>query len=455
MGIYKNVLFGLMVFYLTTMGISAQTVEFLEWTREPPMGWNSYDSFGATVTEQEVRDNAKMMAVHLKRFGWEYVVVDYCWYFPYVGALSNPNQSKDFLPSLPMDDFGRLQPALDRFPSAANGKGFKELGNHIHGLGLKFGIHIMRGIPREAVALKLPVKGTKVTADQIADTTSVCSWLNTMYGVDMSKMGAQAYYDALIQQYADWGVDYIKVDDISSPYHEEEINAIRKAIDKSGRAIVLSLSPGDGTPLEKAEHLKTRANLWRVSSDFWDEWIDLKNHFALIYQWQEHIGNGSWPDADMIPIGRLNQRGPLPGTERASRLTDTEKYTLMSLLAICKSPLMYGGDLRFIQPLEMQLLTNEKMLAINQNSINNRQLFRDDTMVVWSADEPETGNTYLALFNLDDVVRNVEVDLIRIGLEDTVTVRDVWKNTELGAWKGKFSKNIEPHGSMLLSVSPD
>ncbi len=170
------------------------------------MGWNSYDCFGAAVNESEIKGNARMMEIHLKHAGWEYVVIDYCWYFPHVGALNNPPQTEDFKPALPMDNYGRLLPAIDRFPSAIDGDGFKEIGDYIHGLGLKFGIHIMRGIPREAVARKLPIKGSSYTADQITDYSS-CSWLNHMYGLDMDKPGAQEYYNSLFDLYAHWGVD--------------------------------------------------------------------------------------------------------------------------------------------------------------------------------------------------------------------------------------------------------
>ena len=177
----------------------SQMKEFHTWAEKPPLGWNSYDCFGAAVNEMEVKGNADMMAAHLKRVGWEYIVIDYCWYYPYVGALNNPPQTPDFQPSLPMDQYGRLLPAVDRFPSSKKGKGFKEIGEYIHSLGLKFGIHVMRGIPREAVARKMPVKGTNYTADQIANTNSTCGWLNLMYGLDMSKPGAQEYYNSLYE----------------------------------------------------------------------------------------------------------------------------------------------------------------------------------------------------------------------------------------------------------------
>jgi alpha-galactosidase len=427
---------------------------FKTWAQTPPMGWNSYDCFGAAVNEAEIRGNARMMQVHLKDAGWEYVVVDYCWYYQEVGALNNPPQTNDFKPSLPMDKFGRLQPAVDRFPSAADGNGFKALGDYIHSLGLKFGIHIMRGIPREAVAKKMVVKGTQITADQIADTTSVCDWLNHMYGVDMDNPGAQDYYNSLLEMYAGWGIDYIKVDDISSPYSEKEVAAVRIAIDKTGRPIVLSLSPGGKVPIGMAWHMKENANMWRISGDFWDNWEKLKHQFDLVDKWQEHIAPGGWPDADMIPIGLLNRRGPDNGLPRYSNFTDVEKYTLMSLWCICRSPLMYGGDLMGMRPVELKLLTNKEVLEVNQNSSNNRQLFRRGHYVAWIADVPDTSDKYLALFNLGDGTENpVQLSFADLGFKNKVSIRDLWAKKDIGEFEKKFSPLIQPHGSRLYKLS--
>ena len=431
----------------------AQDKTFYKWAERPPLGWNSFDCFGAAVNEIEVKGNADMMAAHLKRVGWEYIVIDYCWYYPYVGALNNPPQTPAFEPSLPMDAYGRLQPAADRFPSAARGKGFKEIGDYIHSIGLKFGIHVMRGIPREAVARKMPVRGTNYTADEIADTESTCGWLNLMYGVDISKPGAQEYYNSLFEMYASWGVDYVKVDDISTPYHKEEIEAVRIAIDNCGRPIVLSLSPGDETPGEQAKHVMQHANLWRISADFWDDWPQLEEQFDLMHKWEKYIGPGHWPDADMIPIGLLNRRGPGQRTERRSNFTDIEKYTLMTLWSICRSPMMYGGDLMMMRPIELRLLTNEEVLEVNQNSANNHQLFRRGNHVAWIADVPGSADIYLALFNLgEDPETPVMVSLEEIGIKGNIQLRDLWQNQDIGRFENTISWRVPPHGSALFRI---
>lgn len=442
-------------FSLIALNVSAQTKNFHDWAQKPPMGWNSYNCFGAAVVESEVRANAKMMEAHLKDSGWEYIVIDYMWFYPNVGALNNPAQSETWKPGLVMDKYGRLQPCPERFPSSKGGKGFKNIADDIHSRGLKFGIHIMRGIPREAVAKKLPVKGTKFTADQIADITSICSWSPSMYGIDMTKQGAQEYYNSIINMYASWGVDYIKADDISSPYYEKEIEALRKAIDNCGRRIVLSLSPGNKTPVEKADHVKAHANMWRVSEDFWDEWPQLKHNFELVHKWEKHIGNGHFPDADMIPFGLLSIRGPEQDMPRRSRFTDTEKYTLMSLWCIARSPLMYGGDLMHMRPVELKLLTNREVLDVNQNSKNNRQLSRDDDKVVWVADIPGSDDKYVAIFNLSDENQvQISVSLDQLGLSGKVTIRNLWEKRDLGSFQDSFSFRVNAHQSLLLKVKP-
>src|SRR6202167_2171485 len=326
----------------------------------PPMGWNSWDSYGTTVREEQVKANADWMAEHLAKYGWKYIVVDIQWYEPNA-------QGHDYKPGAPltMDDYGRLMPAVNRFPSSANGAGFKPLADYVHSKGLKFGIHIMRGIPRQAVEKNLPIKGTSFHADDVADKINVAKWkgMEDTYGVDMAKPGAQAYYDSIAQLYASWGVDLVKADDMSSPYREPEIHALSMALKKSGRPIVLSLSPGPA-PVAKYADLKANAQMWRISNDFWDRWIDVKKQFDLMKAWQGKVHAGGWPDADMLPLGHIAIRGER-GDDRASLLTHDEQYTLMSMWAIFRSPLMLGGDIPSSDAFTIKLLTNREVLDVN------------------------------------------------------------------------------------------
>ncbi len=356
------------------------------------MGWNSWDNFATAITEQQTKAQADFMAEKLKQFGWEYIVVDIQWYEP--GAKSHDYRADAVLV---MDEFGRLQPAVNRFPSSANGAGFKAFADYIHGRGLKFGIHLMRGIPRQAVDKNLAVKGTKYRAQDIANKASICPWNPDMYGVDMAKPGAQDYYNSVFELIASWGVDYVKVDDIARPYHEheKEIEAIRQAIDRTGRPMVLSLSPGE-TVLDAADHVAQHANLWRISDDFWDRWLALREQFVRLEKWNSHRQIGAWPDADMLPLGVLDLG------RRSTRFTPDEQRTLMSLWSIARSPLMHGGDMTKTDDFTLSLLTNVEVLAVNQSSTNNRPLFDHDGLVAWTADVPGSNDKYLALFNTRD-----------------------------------------------------
>ena len=236
----KNLFILLMAFCLQIICHNTQAQsnpKYWQYAPNPVLGWNSWDIFGTTVTEQQAKEQADAMVQHLLPSGYKYFTVDIQWYEPNSKGHSYKKGAK-----LTMDEYGRLTPGLKKFPSAAGGKGFKPLADYVHSKGLKFGIHIMRGIPKQAVEQNTPVLGTNVKAQDIAITKSICHWNPDMYGVDATKPEGQAYYQSIIQMYADWGVDFIKVDDISRPYNEiqqAEIEAIRKAIDKTGREIVL------------------------------------------------------------------------------------------------------------------------------------------------------------------------------------------------------------------------
>jgi len=358
----------------------------------PPMGWNSWDCFGPTVMEEEVKANADYMAKHLLPFGWEYIVVDIRWYVENDKAHGYNETDAIFS----MDDYGRFLPAVNRFPSTSGGQGFKPLADYIHGKGLKFGIHIMRGIPKLAVERNTPILNSSATARDVYSDKVLCTWLGDMYSLDPAKSGAQAYYNALFELYASWGVDFVKVDDLSRPYHKEEIEMIRHAIDHCGRSMVFSTSPGE-TPIENAGHISRHANMWRIIDDFWDNWSQLAMHFSLFEKWLPYMGPGHWPDGDMLPLGRIGIRAER-GDDRMSLLTRDEQMTLMSLFLICRSPLMFGGHLPDNDPFTLKLITNAEALAVLQQSKNNRLLFNEGDKIAWIADDLHSDARYAAVF---------------------------------------------------------
>ncbi|HWK04109.1 MAG TPA: glycoside hydrolase family 27 protein [Puia sp.] len=421
----------------------------------PPMGWNSYNSFGSAVHEDEVKANADYMAQNLHQYGWSMIVVDFLWAYanPPGSLIGNPFQKRledgAYIPWLAMDEWGRLLPDTDKFPSAFGGKGFKSLADYVHSLGLQFGIHVMRGIPRQAVWARSPVWGTKgISADQIADTNSTCPWMNHMYGLDMRKPGAQEYLNSLLTLYAGWGVDFIKVDDISRPYSTPEIEGYKKAISLCGRPIVLSISPGE-TPLKDSAHVRQYANMWRMADDFWDSWKELLKMFDYAQSWQGIGGPGHWPDCDMIQIGKISKRGPV-GPERYSRFTDEELQTHMSFWCIYRSPLMLGGNLPDNRELEKRLFTNAEVLDVNQHGENPRQLYKKDGKMVWVSQAVH--GYYAGLFNISETEQEISIDFAQLGYKGRLTVRDLWQHQDKGVFKKQYTQKIPPHGAVLIRL---
>jgi len=408
----------------------------------PPMGWNSWDGFGPTIREDEARANADIMSRRLLPHGYDIFTIDIQWYEP--GADSYDYRKGA---ALAMDEWSRLLPAPNRFPSAANGAGFKPLADYVHGLGLKFGIHMMRGVPRQAADRNAPILETTYRAGDIADRTNICPWNTDMYGVDMAKPGAQAYYDSVFALYASWGVDFIKADDMSRPYFRNapEIHAVRSAIDRCGRPMVLSLSPGE-TPLTAAADVARNANMWRISDDFWDTWPALVEQFTRLRNWNPYRRAGNWPDADMLPLGVLEMG------RRKTRFTPDEQMTLMTLWSIARSPLIMGGDLRKLDDATLALLTNDEVLAVNQSSHDNREALFGDRKVGWTA-RAANGDTYVALFNLNDATTPVPIELARLGLRGAARVRDLWQRRKIATAHDIFGPTLPGHGAGLYRLS--
>lgn len=385
------------------------------------MGWNSWDCYGAAVTEDVVRANAEFMAENLKKYGWEYIVVDIQWYEP---TASSHNYNA--FPKLAMDDFGRLVPAENRFPSSANGAGFKPLADYVHSLGLKFGIHIMRGIPRDAVHRRLPVKGSSLTADKIADASSICQWNGDMYGVNPKLDGAREYYASIFELYAEWGVDFIKCDDIARemPRCEDELRLLSNALKNCGREMVLSLSPGPAK-LEFAQLYRETANMWRITDDFWDSWQLLYNMFERCEKWSIHTASSHFSDADMLPIGPIRQ---VYGKDNRTNFTNEEQITMMNLWCIFRSPLMIGGDMTGFDDFTMTLVTNEKLIEMLKKSRHAHQVWRKKTdeseAVLWTSVKAD-GGQYAAVFNIGENECEVTIDAEDLETELT-RAENIW-----------------------------
>lgn len=438
-------------FFLALLPVAAQQADLASM---PPMGWNSWDSYGLSVTESEFRANADVLATRLKPYGWLYAVVDEGWY------ISNP-EAKPGGFHFTLDANGRYMPALNRFSSAAGEAGFQRLADAIHSRGLRFGIHIIRGIPRQAAAQNLPIAGSRFRAADAADTSDTCPWNADNYGIKDNAAG-QAYYNSLAQLYASWGVDFVKIDCIAShPYKGAEIRMFSDALKHSGRAIILSLSPGPA-PLEKLDELRRYAQMWRISDDFWDHWgpwphyefsQGLLKQFATAAEWAPRAERGHWPDADMLPVGYLGPR-PGAGPARASRLTHDEQRTVLTLWSMSRSPLILGANLTRLDDFTTSLLTNPEIISVDKLSLNNHAVVTSAARAIWVA-RPGTGyGYYVALFNLSDQRAVLQYRWDEIGVEGKrFTIRDLWAREDLETASG-LNVTLPPHASALYRLRP-
>ena len=425
------------------------------------MGWNSWDSWGSTITESEFRHTARWLHENLQRYGWQYVIIDDGWFeeHPENSGIENTR-------GLTISVDGRYIPAINRFPSSANGQGLKPLADYVHRLGLKFGIHIIHGIPREAVEKNLGIAGSSFRLSEAANPDDKCEFSSNNYGAKANAAG-QAYYDSIARLYAEWGVDLLKVDCIGRPYsanNQAEIHMMDAALRKTGRPIVLSISPGP-IPLIKANDVGEHAELWRISDDVWDVWSkssdapqfpqSLRDQFSILAAWASHIGNDSWPDADMLPIGYLGPRTPF-GAARNSHLTHDEEQTMMTLWCIARSPLILGTNLLQMDSFTKSLLTNPEILAVDQHSAGNKPVIQSGDTAVWAANmltgSTITGSYYIALFNLGDNTRTIAYTWPDLGLPPGAhLVRDLWKQTNVGQ-RDRIEITLRPHSSVVYAV---
>jgi alpha-galactosidase len=419
---------------------------------KPPMGWNSYDCLGLAANEAEVRAAAEYMAKHLKHLGYEYIVIDMGWYGDSAATDYNAfvDETIPAKPNYMVDMNGRLWPDTIKYPSSVNGRGFKPLADYIHSLGLKLGVHLLRGIPWQAAERKLTIMGTDIGAASIAQPDSGCEWYDGFYGVDMTKPGAQEYYNSVFDLFAEWGLDFVKADDMNDP----DIIGMSRAMRQCGRPMVFSVVPNR----QNQEVLRENAHMARTGADFWDVWQMLKVGFPVAARAVQNATPGYWPDLDMLPVGKLgikiSYKGPDP---RISNFTLDELHTLMTLWYIARMPLMIGGYLPETDKTTLEILTNEEALTVNRTCINPRQIKFKNAIIIWAADIPDSEDKYLAFFHQWESKKpiHIKVQFDQLGLSPGVAykVRDLWAKKDLGSFKDEFSAPINAHGAGLYKIS--
>ncbi|WP_372948984.1 glycoside hydrolase family 27 protein [Mariniphaga sp.] len=436
----------------------------------PPMGWNSFDSYGVYLYEKAAMQNLEAFAEKLKPHGYEYFVIDAGWFGEFELQPGTIYPAEKHAKKMNFNEYGLLQPSETYFPN-----GLQPIIDRCHELGLKFGLHLMRGIPREVVHLDLPIKGTNYTAADIADTKSICVWNDQNYGIDMSKPGAQEFYNSLINQMAEWGVDFIKYDDLV-PF-PEEIKGIAKAIEQCGRPMVYSLSPGNGADPNHIEAFKT-AHMLRVTADIWDEQKGIDEAFDAWHKWQGKEEPGFWIDMDMIPFGQLQLMSPKPegvrgdeskaelikkmeagelenfellsgkGFTRWSDFTKDQMYTFITLRALAASPLMMGGDLPTLDDFSLKLITDDEMIACNQNGVMGHLVYEKDGIEIWNSPKKNSEDGWIGIFNRTPEMNKISLKVQDLGLGATQSyeLKNVWGDSKVS----DLDFSINPDGVVFL-----
>lgn len=439
----------------------------------PPMGWNSFDSYGVYLHEKVAMENLEAFAQKLKPHGYEYFVIDAGWFGEFKLQDGTIYPAEKHASKMKFNEFGLLQPSDTYFPN-----GFKKLIDRCHELGLKFGLHLMRGIPRAALKANLPIKDTQYFAQDIADTTSICNWNHQNYGVDMSKPGAQEFYNSLMNQMAEWGVDFIKYDDIV-PF-PEEVKGVANAIAQCGRPMVLSLSPGDNVDPNQLEAFQ-KGHMLRVTPDIWDDQKGINECFTEWRKWQGKERVGFWIDMDMIPFGQLQLMSPKPagvkgdesktelvkkmksgelasfellagkGFNRISEFTKDQMYTFITLRALSASPLMLGGDLPTLDEFSLKLITDKNVIECNQNGVMGRLVYEEAGIEIWKTQKKDSKDAWIGIFNRSEEGKSVSLIPEKLGLDATTAIKlqDIWNEKEVN----KLDFELNPNGVVFLKYA--
>jgi len=433
-------------------------------TPTPPMGWNSFDCYGCAANERVLKENLEVFAEKLKPFGYEYFVVDNGWFGEYEIPPGEEFPLAKHAAEVRIDEYGRYLPSKVSFPN-----GLKPIIDRAHKLGVKFGVHMMRGVSRKAVKLNLPIKGTSHRAAEVANTSDTCKWCHYNYGVDMDKPGAQQFYNSVLEKLAEMRVDFVKYDDIV--HQPREIEAVAKAIEHCGRQVVFSISPGRLADVANMNIYK-KADMLRITADVWDRREDLEKGFVRWEQMQSYGGDGFWLDLDMIPFGHLavwNPRRPgvtndKPGQEllggkgfeRMDNFAVEQKQTFMAQRALAASPLFMGGDLPTTDELSFKLITNREMLACNRNGVVGKLIYRQDGLDVWKTPhktKPDHG--WVGIFNRSESAGNFRLKKRNLGLIEGLSYEfyDIWRGRAVKD-RGEFDFRIGADGVVFLRYRP-
>jgi alpha-galactosidase len=380
----------------------------------PPMGWNSWNHYGSRVSAEIVLANARaMVSSGLIEHGWSYLNIDDAWQGKRGGPL-NALQGNEKFPDM------------------------KKLCEEIHGMGLKVGIYStpwVTSYANHAGGSAENPEGTwsKPTIEKKGNVNKkILPWAIGKYSF--------ATNDA--KQWAAWGIDYLKYD--WNPNEEPETAEMYGALRGSGRDIVFSLS--NNTPFTNAAALSKIANCWRTSGDIKANWQSMSSKGFGQDKWLPFCGVGHWNDPDMLEVG-TKEKGQ-PG------LTGDEEYTHITLWCLVSAPLLLGNDLSELNEFTLNLLENDEVLMVNQDSLGKQAgTVSKEGEVRVLAKELEDGSKAVGLFNTgSNGVARVTVKWSELKILGKQVVRDLWRQKELGSFEKEFSVMVAPHGAELVKI---
>lgn len=388
----------------------------------PPMGWNSWNCWAGSVSEDKVLRSARAMAASgLANHGWTYINIDDTW------------QGK-------RDPRTHALQGDERFPDMAG------LCNQIHALGLKAGIYSTPWI-----------SSYDGHAGESSDNPDG-NWTRALRNAE--RFGKYTFVKADAKQYAAWGFDYLKYD--WNPIDVPHVKAMSKALRKSGRDIVFSLS--NTAPFEHAADWARWANCWRTTSDIFDSWSGHGQGYQFPVsaigfsqdRWAPFAGPGHWNDPDMLVVGYVGWGSSL----HLTHLTPDEQYTHITMWCMLSAPLLIGCDLERLDPFTLNLLSNDEVLAIDQDALG-KQATRVATVgaVDIYLKDLEDGGKAIAFFNRDSESESIDFNkLIYIGIYGPHHVRDLWREKDLpdvaGRYGEKFNVTVAAHGAELFKFTP-
>ena len=408
----------------------------------PALGWSSWSFIRSGPTAAKIDAQADAMkSSGLAGEGFQYVNLDDFWY-QCPGGGKGPN----------VDQYGRWVIDATKFPPSGSGNGIQAVADHVHSLGLKFGIYATPGISKQAVAQNTAIEGTPYHADDIATTSGENNYnCGGMTGIDYSKPGAQAFINSWADQFASWGADYLKLDGVGS-FDIPDVQAWSNALRQTGRPIHLELS--NSLNINDAKTWAQYSNGWRTGGDVecycssssypLTDWNNVSGRFNQVAAWQPYGQPGAFNDYDSLELGNGSNDG----------LTPDERQTQMSLWSLAASPLILGTDLTNLDPTDLSYLRNTDVLAVDQDAIDASRISDTSTSQIFAKTE-KNGDAVVGLFNTSGSAEPISTSASALGLPSgsDYLLNNLWTHQQTET-TGTVSADVPSHGVALFRVSP-